>query len=1059
MDSTSESVDRILQSLAERAKELNCLYRIDEILDERDLDEASVFQQIVETIPPGWQFPEVCNARLDIDGICATTPGFVDGRSSLSAAVEIEGKRVGTLTVSYSDERPEFDEGPFLKEERRLIDAIAQRLGTYIMQARLRHAHARIEDVLHLPEEGRASWEVLLDFLRHIDTDLLIRVTRRMINHLCWNGVNDASALLEAGGAALAGPAEDGIDENRPQRKQEVPPDELTRQAFELAAQNLLESEIVDCIRTWINEEKSLLLTKILENPDRGLAETIEALKRFRASGVAERDLPTAVRTNLRVGLVRRFFVDQNDYISVAKEHISIEDLHEVVERLVLPSGSHGKIGGKGAGLFLATQILRKRADDDLLRQLRVPKTWYVASDGLLSFIHYNNLEEVYNRKYMELERVRQDYPHIIQVFKNSPFPPEMVTGLAAALDEFGDRPIIVRSSSLLEDRFGASFAGKYKSLFLANQGSKAQRLAALQDAIAEIYASVFGPDPIEYRAERGLLHFDEGMGILIQEVVGKRVGRYFSPSFAGVAFSSNEFRWSPRIRREDGLLRVVPGLGTRAVDRLSDDYPILLAPGQPALPVNASPDEIIRYSPRRADVIDLGSNDFVTVSMESLLRAEGDRYPSARRLVSIVEHDLVRSPSGLEPDWQTDDFVVTLAGVLARTPFVGQMHSILTTLRNEMGTEVDLEFAHDGENLYLLQCRSQSSSHENKPAAIPRDIPREHLLFSANRHISNGHIPDLTHVVYVDPEGYASLSEYRDLKEVALAIGRVNSLLPKRQFALLGPGRWGSRGDIKLGVSVTYSDISNCALLVEIARKAGSYAPEPSFGTHFFQDMVESGIRYLALYPDEPENVFRKSLLHGAQNMLPDLLPDQSHLADVLRVIDIERETKGRVLRVLMNANLQEAVGLLTRPSNDAVADERIAWVDEGTPGEHWRWRLRMAEQIAARLDAEAYGVKNLYIIGSVKNATAGPGSDIDLLIHDDGDECRRARFRLWLDGWSQTLAEVNFLRTGYESEGLLDLHFVTDEDIAAQTSFAAKINAITDAARALKLGRRGRS
>ena len=121
----------------------------------------------------------------------------------------------------------------------------------------------------------------------------------------------------------------------------------------------------------------------------------------------------------------------------------------------------------------------------------------------------------------------------------------------------------------LLEDSFGAAFAGKYKSLFIANQGSKKERLAELIDAIAEVYASTFGPDPIEYRREQGLLDYHEEMGILIQEVVGKKVGDYFFPAFAGVALSNNEFRWSNRIKLEDGLVRMVPGLGTRAVDRV----------------------------------------------------------------------------------------------------------------------------------------------------------------------------------------------------------------------------------------------------------------------------------------------------------------------------------------------------------------------------------------------------------------------------------------------------------------------------------------------------------
>ena len=193
---------------------------------------------------------------------------------------------------------------------------------------------------------------------------------------------------------------------------------------------------------------------------------------------------------------------------------------------------------------------------------MKVPRTWYVTSDALLSFILHNNLEDVYDRRFMEIDRVRQQYPHVVQVFKSSAFPPELVKGLSVALDDLGDRPLIVRSSSLLEDRTGSSFSGKYKSLFLANSGTKQERLSALQDAVAEVYASIFGPDPIEYRAERGLLEVHEEMGVMIQEVVGTRIGKYFLPSYSGVAFSANEFRWSPRIKREDGLVRLGAWIG-----------------------------------------------------------------------------------------------------------------------------------------------------------------------------------------------------------------------------------------------------------------------------------------------------------------------------------------------------------------------------------------------------------------------------------------------------------------------------------------------------------------
>jgi predicted nucleotidyltransferase len=1047
-------IEQILDALHERAKELNCLYRVDEILTQHDRPVDEVMADLLDCLPPGWQYPDVCVGRVVL-GDEFWPQQFVETPWGLKSDIIVQGERVGEIAVYYTKKKPTQDEGPFLKEERRLISAIAERIGFFVMQRRLHDAHFSLELARQRDGGERQSLSVLVEFLRRTDQNLLMRITRKMINHLCWNGVHEAEALLQK---SLE---EEGLndvrtsDDNRPLQKRKLSQDGLTERTFELASEHLNENEVVTCIQAWINEEKSTFLIKSLENPGTGLSELVEAVERYQAAAIDESELPHAVQTSLKVALLRRFFVDQLGFINIAKNYVEIKDFYDLVEHLIYPVRSQGKLGGKGAGLFLATQVVKKSAEyADLFSNLRIPKTWYVASDSLLEFIHYNNLDEVYNRKYMEIERVRQDYPHIIQVFKNSSFPPEIVKGLAAALDDFEDTPLIVRSSSLLEDQVGSAFSGKYKSLFLANQGTKKQRLEALMDAIAEVYASVFGPDPIEYRAERGLLDFREEMGILIQEVVGRRVGKYFMPAFSGVAFSNNEFRWSPRIKREDGLVRLVPGLGTRAVDRLSDDYPVLVAPGQPGLRVNVTPDEVLRYSPKKMDVMNLERNAFETVDVEELLREYGEDYPSARQIISMVERDRIRKPSFLEPNWDSDDFTVTFEGLLSETTFMKQMATLLKILREKLAMPVDIEFASDGEHFYLVQCRSQSFSREHAPAPIPRDIPRDRIVFSANRYVSNGRVPDVTHIVYVDPESYAAITSLDTLTDVRRAVGCLNLVLPKRQFVLMGPGRWGSRGDVKLGVPVTYSEINNTAVLLEIARKKGNYIPDLSFGTHFFQDLVETGIRYLPLYPDDDGAAFNELFLRRSRNIIGDLAPSFAHLADIVRVIDVPRETGGRVLRVLMNAELDEAVGLLSLPSTEAHEQDRPEDDTIEMPSDdHWRWRLRMAEQIAGHLDANRFGVKAMYIIGSTKNATAGPASDIDLIVHTNGNDAAHRELMTWLEGWSESLAEMNYLRTGYRTNGLLDVHLVTDEDIARQTSYAAKIGAVTDAARPLPM------
>jgi predicted nucleotidyltransferase len=425
---------------------------------------------------------------------------------------------------------------------------------------------------------------------------------------------------------------------------------------------------------------------------------------------------------------------------------------------------------------------------------------------------------------------------------------------------------------------------------------------------------------------------------------------------------------------------------------------------------------------------------------------------PLVRQMISIADHDHLRRPVGLV-DFSKDKVVVTFEGLVSDSPFLTRMRTLLQVLREKLKTPVDIEFACDGRHVYLLQCRPQGATEDAAPAPIPHDLPRDRVLFSAHRYVSNGRLRDISHVVYVDPEAYGRL-ELDRIREIGRAVGRLNRLLPKRQFALMGPGRWGSRGDIRLGVPVTYADISNAAVLIEIARKKGGYLPDLSFGTHFFQDLVESNIRYLPLYPDDPDVVFNEDFFRSAPNALAGLAPDFASLADVVRVIDVPGASGGRVLRLLMNGDLDEAVGLLATPAPSDETTPTSEPLAPARPEDHSRWRLRMAQRIAALLDPARFGVKAAYLFGSTKNATAGPASDIDLLLHVEAPDGRRATLATWLDGWSRALSEMNELRTGCHSEdGLLDVEYVTDEDIARGTSYAAKIGAATDPARPLTL------
>jgi len=1049
------SLDKVLSALQERAKELKSIYTIDEILQsDKPLNE--ILRLIAEAIPSGYQHPQFCQSLIVLHDLAYSMPGFYETPWIQRTPIFVKGEQAGSITVVYTRQMPPMDEGPFLKEERQLLKAIADRIGQAVLERELRNAgHIRQWNTT-APGGTRQDWRIILDLLKTTDLNLFKQIARKLLNYLALNGIAEAKELLRS----LSGGREQEetvSDENRPLQKAEARDiDAVTSQTFPIAAGHLSEQELLSLIQIWIKEDRVNFLVQALESSDTSLVEIANAMERFQSTGVGARELSLATQAGLKTSLVRRLLTDHLDFIEIARKYLEVEDFHEIFSHTILVSKSHGKLGGKTSGLLLASHILRGAKEySDLLADIRIPKTWYLPSDLLLSFLAFNNLDDVYNWKYLDIEQIREEYPHILQVFKSSRFPPEIQQAISNALDDFGDHPLIVRSSSLLEDRMGAAFSGKYKSLFLANQGEKASRLAALLDALAEVYASIFSPDPIQYRAERGLLDQHEEMGIMIQQVVGTRVGHYFFPAYSGVAFSNNEFRWSPRIKREDGLLRLVPGLGTRAVDRLTDDYPILVAPGQPNLRVNVTPEESLRYSPKKIDVIDLKENAFRTMEIPDLLAEVGARYPSIHKLISIYEDGRLRTPAGLNIDYDRDDIIFTLEGLLSRPPFLTQMKTLLALLRNTMRTPVDIEFACDGEHFYLLQCRPQSYSRESVPSPIPRDMPESQVIFSANRYVSNGKIPDITHIVYVDPDGYSKIQSLTDLQAVGRAVSNLNKALPKRRFILMGPGRWGSRGDIRLGVSVTYSDINNTAVLIEIARKTGGYVPDLSFGTHFFQDLVESGIRYLPLYPDDPGVLFQESFLKNSPSLLSTLLPEYSALDRTVRVIDVPRTTGGRVLRVLMNAELDEAVGILAPPGEiealppvlpDQTAASRL-------PDDHSRWRMRMAQRVAADLDNDRFGIKGVYIIGSTKGGTAGPDADIDLILHISGTPEKKRQLELWLEGWSLALAEMNFQRTGCRRKGLLDVRFVTDEDIAHQTGFAARIGAAIDPARRLTL------
>ena len=415
----------MLHALQERAKELNCLYQVGELLSQSNRPLEEIFRDIIEVLPPGWQYPHDCQARILFENLTIQPPDFQATPWVQKADIVVQGETVGTVEVFYRSEMPRSDEGPFLKEERKLIETIAERIASAVTQRRLRAAFEGWS-AADASAASQGEWRVVLEFLRDTDPALLKRISRKLINHLSWSGVEEAKELLRRRRGDL-GRASRAVatDENRP-LPQDAPgcSADLTTQALRIAGEHLSETEILNCVTRWIKEDKASFLVRALENQDTSLGEIMECVERYRHIGVEEAELSLYTQKGLRVSLIRRFFSESLDFINVAKSFIDVKDFYDLLGKVIFPPGCHGKLGGKSAGLFLAKKIIDKAPEASaLLREVKVPRTWYLTSDWIQNFVHHNDLEDVLNRKYMEIDQVRQEYPHLVALFKRLVFP------------------------------------------------------------------------------------------------------------------------------------------------------------------------------------------------------------------------------------------------------------------------------------------------------------------------------------------------------------------------------------------------------------------------------------------------------------------------------------------------------------------------------------------------------------------------------------------------------------------------------------------------------------
>jgi hypothetical protein len=581
--------------------------------------------------------------------------------------------------------------------------------------------------------------------------------------------------------------------------------------------------------------------------------------------------------------------VHRSGIASLVERFLTLEDFLAVRDRMI----GIGSVGGKTLGMLVARAILRER-DPDLSSRIEAHDSFFVGAEVFITFLVQNNvwwLREQQKKPESFLQGLEEGRKRIME----GNFPEGILEQFQGMLDYFGESPYIVRSSSILEDARGNAFSGKYESVFVANRGSREKRMLALLDAVRRVYASVLDEEALLYRKRRGLLESEERMALLIMRVSGAPHGHYYYPQAAGVGLSFNPFVWHKDIDPQAGIVRLVFGLGTRAVDRSDDDYTRLVALNALTRRPEADLDDVCEHSQRRMDCLDLQESKFVSLPFQEALALKPE-FP--------LDLYLSHTPEGFAH--------ITFDHLLSETPVAHDLRRMLELLEAAYDHPVDIEFtinflADGSYRIHLLQCRTFQIRRE--VAAMSPAVQAAHatLLAAHGAVIGVSREQPLSRIVYIVTEKYAVLPE-QIRYAVARLIGEINRLHPAddRGLMLIGPGRWGTHSP-SLGIPVSFTEISRSSVVCEVVAMHECLVPDVSLGTHFFNDLVEHDMLYVAYFPKKANNSIDDAWFRSAPSRLLELVPDAGHLADVVRVIDCD-ET-GHPVWLRADATAQEAL------------------------------------------------------------------------------------------------------------------------------------------------------
>ncbi len=592
-------------------------------------------------------------------------------------------------------------------------------------------------------------------------------------------------------------------------------------------------------------------------------------------------ELPADEQEEIKKRLMYMLIGTKSRIFELCDKYFSLQDILAIAGREI----GTGYIGGKSVGMLLARKALAAAGGDRFVSLLEPHDSYFIGSNIFYTYIVQNGWWELRIK-----QKTKEGYYKYAQRLKENilrgKFSEDIQEQFIQMLEYFGQSPIIVRSSSLLEDNFGNAFSGKYESVFCVNQGTTEERYKAFEKALKTVYASTMNEDALSYRMARGLFDADEQMAILVQRVSGDYYNENFFPHIAGVGNSLNLYVWNQNIDMRAGMLRLVFGLGTRAVDRTTGDYVRIVGLDDPMRLPPMDLEDHAKFSQHHADVLSLTGNRHDTKPLEEIfaqdIKTEKDLflspdYETAARLRQM-------GYTGAKPK-----DILNFKKLLKETDFPVVMKDMLELLSQIYDYPVDIEFtANFTQNkkykINLLQCRPLQTTGLGQSVRIPDIGDPKDCLFQTKGNFMGGNIRlKIDYVVHIDTKAYLELSE-QDKYAVARQIGRINSALEGKNTMLVGPGRWGTTTP-SIGVPVRFSEICNMKVLCEVAAESLGFIPELSYGSHFFQDLVEMQIFYAAIFADKKNVAYNPAYALSKPNILDSICPEGRTFPQVVHV------------------------------------------------------------------------------------------------------------------------------------------------------------------------------